>query len=131
MATITDVNLSISHDHRKKTAKPVVTCKVNFTTLEHCMMKNCKEARFFKLKCQLWGDDPFSDDYLYTYGTVYYFPDNSPSAHENRSFSVTLGEGVLDEDWLGRDEIYAKLILQNLFAGTTIYKKSNTVKHHF
>ena len=131
MASITDVKLTISHDHRKKTAAPKVTCKVNFNTLELCMMKNCTKGRFYKLKCQLWGDDPFSDDFLFTYSTVFYFPDGNPTATESRSFSVVLGEGVLDEDWLGKDEIYGKVILQNLFSGTVISKKSNVVSHSF
>lgn len=131
MATITNVKLSISHDHRKKTAEPVVKCKINFTALELCMMKNCSKGRFFKLKCQLWGDDPFSDDYLFTYSNVYYFPDGTPSLSESRTFKAVVGEGLLDEDWIGKDEIYAKLILQNLFSGTSITKKSNVVSHAF
>ena len=131
MASITDVKLSISHDHKKKLVEPIVKCKIRFSDLELCMMKNCSKGRFFKLKCQLWGDDPFSDDFLYTYSTVYYFPDGNPTSPESRTFKVVLGEGVLDEDWLGKDEIYGKLILQNLFSGTVISRKSNVVSHSF
>jgi hypothetical protein len=49
---------------------------------------------------------------------------------EERSFDVTLGEGVLDEDW-GQDEVYGKLALVNLFTLVKIEKKTNTVSHHF
>jgi len=140
MATITDEKLVITHDHEKKLARPVVTCKVNFTGLELCQMKACREYKMFKLKCQLWGeekDDSWwefrgQDDYLWTYANVYYFSDPTPTATESRSFDVTLGEGVLDEDsgrW--RDEVYGKLILTNLASMVTLKKKTNTVSHRF
>lgn len=131
MASITNRVLKITHDHKKRTANPIVTCTVNFSVLELCQMRNCPEARFFKLKCQLWGDDPFSDDFLYTYSDVYFFPDSAPSASENRMFDVTVGEGLLDEDWLGKDEIYGKLMLYNLSTGVVIRKNTNVVQHSF
>ena len=133
MATITDAALTISHDHTKKTARPVVKCKVRFTPLEQCLMKGCPGQRMFKLKCQLWGKDSFftgADDFLYTYGSVYYFPDASPTAAEDRTYDVTVGEGLLDEDW-GQDEIYGKLSLVNLFTNVQSQKKTNTVSHSF
>lgn len=133
MATITEAKITISHNHTKKTARPVVTCKVNFTGTELCLMKACPKQKMFKLKCQLWGEDSFltgADDFLYTYNTVYYFPDPTPTSPESRQFDVTVGEGLLDEDW-GQDEVYGKLILQNLFAWVKIQKKTNVVSHHF
>jgi len=133
MATITEAKLKITHDHRKKTAQPVVTCKVNFTAMELCLMKTCPEQKMFKLKCQLWGKDSGltgADDYLYTYSAVYYFPDPTPVLSEARTFDVTLGEGVLDEDW-GIDEVYGKLLLTNLFTAVRITKKTNVVSHRF
>ena len=134
MATITDRILVITHDHEKRLARPVVTCKVNFTGLELCQMKACREHKMFKLKCQLWGEDSFltgADDFLWTYANVYYFPDPTPTATESRSFDVTLGEGVLDEDSGGPDEVYGKLILTNLASMVRITKKTNTVSHRF
>jgi hypothetical protein len=96
-------------------------------------MKNCPEVKWFKLKCQLWGSDSGltgADDYLYTYSTVKYFPDTTPSLTESATFDVTLGEGVLDEDW-GTDEVYGKLKLGNLFTLVTLTKNTNTVSHSF
>ena len=133
MASIIDAKLTISHDHEKKLATPVVRCKVRFTALELCQMRQCPRERHFKLKCQLWGADSFfngADDFLWTYQNVFYFPDGSPTAQEERTFTVTLGEGVLDEDW-GEDDIYGKLILQNLLTGTSGSKKTNEVQHNF
>lgn len=133
MATITDAKLTATHDHRKKTVRAVVTCNVNFTSLELCQMKNCKEARLFKLKCQLWGADSGlfgPDNVLFTYSTVHFFPDPTPAATESRTFDVLLGEGVLDEDW-GQDEVYGLLKLVNLYTMVELRKKTNTVSHHF
>lgn len=132
MASIANAKLSISHDHEKKLANVRVTCDVRFTALELCQMKTC-EGRHFKLKCQLWGEDSGltgADDFLFALSQVFYFPDGSPSAVESRSFTVTLGEGVLDEDW-GQDEVYAKLILQNLSTLVQVKKNTNVVSHSF
>jgi hypothetical protein len=96
-------------------------------------MKHCSEAKLFKLKCQLWGADSGltgADDFLYTYSSVFYFPDPTPAGSENRTFDVVLGEGVLDEDW-GEDEVFAKFRLVNLSSLVEIRKNSNTVSHHF
>jgi hypothetical protein len=101
-------------------------------------MKNCEGTRFWKLKCELWADDPDwlpswlggQDDKLFTFEKVVFFPDASPAAVEHADFNVTVGEGLLDED-LGRDEIYASFKLSNLSSGQTITKRSNVVKHHF
>jgi len=133
MATISNATLSLTHDHTKRTVRAAVRCNVNFSALELCQMKTCSEAKLFKLKCQLWGADSGltgADDFLYTYGTVFYFPDVSPTATETRSFDILLGEGVLDEDW-GEDEVYGKLILTNLFTLIQVTKKTNTVHHSF
>ena len=133
MATITNARLSLRHDHTKKTVLAIVNCDVNFTDLELCQMKICEGARLFKLKCQLWGADgglTFGDDFLYTYSDVFFFPDTSPNAKENRTFEVLLSEGVLDED-SGQDEVYGLLRLYNLSTLNVIKKKTNEVSHSF
>jgi hypothetical protein len=133
MASITNAHLNLAHDHRKKTVQAVVTCTVNFTAHELCLMKTCKDTKQFKLKCELWGADSGltgADDHLYTYSNVFYFPDPSPNASENRTFDVVLGEGVLDEDW-GQDEVYGKLKLVNLLTLVSVQKKTNQVSHSF
>ncbi|MEO8482750.1 MAG: hypothetical protein ABI634_11105 [Acidobacteriota bacterium] len=133
MASITNATLAIQHDHSKKLANVTVKCDVNFTALELCQMKSCREGRHFKLKCQLWGADSGltgADDFLYTFGNAFYFPDTTPAATEQRTFTVTLGEGVLDEDW-GEDEVYGKLLLTNLTSSAQIAKKTNEVHHSF
>jgi hypothetical protein len=133
MATITDAKITIKHDHTRKTAHVTASCKVHFTPIELCLMKNCPEGKLAKLKCQLWGADSGltgADDFLYTFGNVFYFPDATPSSPESRTFEDTVGEGLLDEDW-GKDEVYAKFTLHNLFTGTTMTRNSNVVSHSF
>lgn len=133
MATITNRNLTLRHDHEKRIVTAIVTCNVNFTNLELCQMKNCSGIRLFKLKCQLWGSDSGltgADDFLYTYSNIYFFPDATPTATESRRFEVVLGEGVLDEDW-GQDEVYGLLRLVNLSTLIEVKKKTNTVSHSF
>ena len=132
MASITNAVLSIEHDHEKKLGRVKVTCTVKFTSLELCQMKTCK-GNWFKLRCQLWGADSGlfgGDDFLYTFDKVIFFPDSSPTAIENKSFEVVVGEGLLNED-LGTDEVYAKLLLSNLVSLTTITRKTNEVSHSF
>jgi hypothetical protein len=131
MATISNAKLTISHDHTKKTARPVVKAQIGFT---QCEMNQMKDGLKFKLKCQLWGADPGlfdgDDDFLFTYSPVKFYPDASPAVTEDALFDVTLGEGVLDEDW-GTDTIYAKLILTNQYTLVKVKKNTNQVSHSF
>jgi hypothetical protein len=103
---------------------------VTFTPYE---MNQMKSGLRFRLRAELWGDDSLvlgGDDKLYTYTPVKYFPDAAPTATETVTFDAILGEGVLDED-IGRDEIYARLTLTNLYTMVTVGAKSNTVAHQF
>jgi hypothetical protein len=130
MASISNATLAISHDHTKKTAHTVVKAKINFTQFE---MNQMKDGLRFKLKCQLWGADSGltgADDFLFTYSVVRHYPDATPAVTEDAVFDVTLGEGVLDEDW-GTDEIYGKLILTNEYTLVQVKKNTNQVSHNF
>jgi hypothetical protein len=141
MKTITNAELTIDHLHAEKIAKVKVSCTVNFTAIELCQMKMCPEGKLFKLKCQLWSSDRTflervfgGNERLFTIKKIFYFPDPTPTPSENRTFEVTLGEGVLDEDgWLGGyvDEIYGKLILLNLYTLNQVTRNTNIVKHRF
>ena len=131
MTRITVAKLAIKHDHSKMTAEVTVKAEVKFTPFEYCLMKNCPKTRLFKLKCQLWGEDYWMpDDRLYTLPAAHYYPAGSPALTETATFKATVGEGMLDED-VGKDEIYAKLILTNLFTLNKVTKKSNIVHHEF
>lgn len=142
MAKITNRKLSIKHDHEKKLAHVKVTCTVNFNSIELCQMKLCPKARLFRLKCELWSYDVTLPEImfgegnrsLYTFSNVFYFPDPTPTSSEDRTFEVTLGEGVLDEDgWEGGyvDEILGKLYLFNLYTTKMVVGNTNIVSHSF
>jgi hypothetical protein len=129
VAMLSKPTLGITHDHAKKLANVKVTGKITFTRFELAQMK---DGLRFKLKCSLWGADSGltgADDFLYTLSSKYY-PDASPNQVETYTFEVTLGEGVLDEDW-GTDEVYAKVRLINLYTLVAVTKNSNTVSHSF
>ena len=130
MASITNANLQITHNHAAKTGRVLVTCKVHFTQYE---INQMKEGLKFKLICQLWGEDSGltgADDFLYTIPAAKYFPDSTPSATENVAFEATVGEGLLNED-IGTDEVYAKLKLTNLYTLIGVNKNTNVVSHNF
>ena len=129
MASISNPRLDIKHDHAKKTARVLITANLNFTEYE---MAQIRQGLRFKLQTKLWGADSGfngSDDVLYTL-TPKYYPDSTPNATEKVSFDVTLGEGVLDEDW-GTDEVYARLTLVNLYTQVAVTRKTNQVSHDF
>lgn len=130
MATITNRNLTINHNHTAKSAKVMATCKVNFSAFEMAQMK---QGLQFKLICQLWGEDSGlngADDFLYTIPNAKFFPDGTPNASENVAFEATVGEGLLNED-LGTDEVYARMKLSNLYTLVTIAGNSNVVTHSY
>ncbi|HEX6428813.1 MAG TPA: hypothetical protein VF008_14055 [Niastella sp.] len=139
MAAITSAVLTISHDHAKKTATPVVKTTVQFNHIELKQMATFP-GRWFKLKCEIWSKDTLfndplriwdsTDDRLFTFSDVFYFPDGSQTAAESRTFQHVVGEGLLDEDGL-TDEIYVIVRLTNLISGVTVTKKSNVVSHSF
>jgi len=132
MATITKPSLDISLPTKEQTRKVTVTCNINFTQVELCQMKACP-GRWFKLKCQLWGDDILfngPNDHLYTFSEARYFPDATSTGVEKVQFTANVGEGLLDED-LGTDEVYAKLILTNLNTLVTVVKRSKVWSQSF
>lgn len=133
MASIRNAKLKLTPDTATKTVKAVVTCDVHFTPQDLCQMRNCAQIPFFKLRGELWGEDGTlfnPDDHLFTYTNVYYFPDATSAAMESRTFEVTVGTSLLDED-LGRDEIYGKLRLTNLYTRAEVQAKTNVVSGRF
>jgi hypothetical protein len=122
MATISaNPTLTIGFDESTKIAKPVVKYRVNFTSLERHLMENGLK---FMLKCELWGRDPpdgvDGDDLLYTFTPAKHFP----GADETGTFTIKLGEAVLDED-AGADQIYGRLTLKNEFTKTEVKRSTN------
>jgi hypothetical protein len=134
MASIRNARLSLTRDASRKTVRAVVTCDVVFTPQDLCQMKVCPQTPYFKLRSELWGEDGTiftgRDDHLYTYADIHYFPDTSPTATETRTFDVTVGTSLLNED-IGTDEIYGKLRLTNLYTRTEVAVKTNVISGNF
>jgi len=127
MARIDSPRLAIAVDSSAKTARCEVTCKVYFTAYE---MREMREGLNFRLDCSLWEEDVIThDDYLYSYGSKF-FPDASPTSPESATFSAVLGLSLLNQEW-GRDEIYARLALKNLYTRVTVTANTNVVKRNF
>jgi hypothetical protein len=127
MVIILNEKLIINHDHNKKLSQVAVSGEIRFTPQElYQMTTNGK--RLFKLKCELWGKDIVTNDKLFIFNPLKYFPAISPAISEKFTFSEILGEGVLDED-LGREEVYARFILTNLSSGNQIIDKTETVSY--
>lgn len=116
MASIENPQLMITPDEDTKTASVKVSCRVNFTDEEMQIIQEHPERKYFKLFCLLKGHDfgkmAFwdSDDWIYSYPTIV-FPDDTPEKQEIAVFETTLGYGLLNEDVVGVDEIYAKIML--------------------
>ena len=125
MVIIVDEILKINHHRDKKLANVTVTGEIRFSSQELYQM-NTTEKKLFKLKCELWGQDMIGKDKLYTFNPLKYYPSVSRNISEPFTFKEIISEGVLDED-LGKNMIYAKLILTNLSTGNQVIDKTNTV----
>ena len=124
---IVDEKLTIGHDQNGKFTNVIVTGEIRFGPQELYQMVN-HEEKLFKLKCELWGQDMVVKDKLYTFNPLKYYPTYAANATERFTFKEVLGHGVLDED-LGKDEIYAKLILTNLLTGNQVIDKTDIVRY--
>lgn len=134
MASITLAKLAVTVTSSKVT--PKVSYKLSFSQGERNLMQQF--PGLFKLRCEIWGSDSGlngGDDKVFVFPDLKVYPDGSISALEEGSFSATLNKGAqLDEDSSfvdDTDEVYAKLVLTNTFAGTSIKKNSNTVTGKF
>jgi hypothetical protein len=131
MASIQSVSLKITVSANKLT--PVVTYKINFSQGDLNLLKQF--PNLYSVRCELWGaDSGFNggDDKLFIYPITRNYPDGSISALETGTFEATLNKGAeLDEDWESKDEVYAKVILRNNFAGTKAAKNSAQVSGSF
>jgi hypothetical protein len=80
----------------------------------------------YRIRLDLWGDDQWDDDHqygpeyiTYRYGPTYY------------DVLFCVDGDTLDEDW-GEDEIYAKLLFQDLSTGRNVESAtSNVVDGHY
>jgi hypothetical protein len=80
----------------------------------------------YRVRLDLWGDDQWDDDHQY--GPVYTTYRFAPTYYD---VLFCVDGSTLDEDW-GEDEIYAKLLFQDLTTGRNVEAAtSNVVDGHF
>lgn len=134
MAAIVSAKLSVKVT--SSTVTPTVTYKLAFSQGERNLMQSF--PGLFRLRCEIWGSDSGAnggDDREYTFPVTRYFPDGSISPTEEGSFTAVLTKGAeLNEDnsfFDDKDEVYAKLVLTNTFAGSSLRKNSNQVSGLF
>jgi hypothetical protein len=140
MASIQSATLSItlggpnSSDRKRTNARLVATCKVVFDHIEDCMMKSCPDGTWFVLEARCFGEDnprDHSRDSELFFIQKREFPGADPSSvtftldtladafNEDRGLSLpeTL---TIPPPALGRDEIYVRLTLFNMFSNTVV-----------
>jgi hypothetical protein len=130
MAIIENSQLTITTAESAGNYKVTVECDIIYSELEFSQMKSSEKTPLFSLKCSVWGADPIADSNLLTYTDVKYYPAGSPTSNVHAVFETSVSRSTLDED-LGTDEVYAKLILDNLYVHGPVEKRTNTVKRNF
>ena len=131
MPYLSNCTLTTKRDSAKKLIAVTAKATVNFSTLERSFMSLFPAERYYRLKCKLYGEDGWldQDNVLYVFTDAFYFPDGTvPDGTERRTFEVTLGEGVLDED-LGRDEVYARFSIYSYLASRTVSRMDTETVH--
>jgi hypothetical protein len=120
MAYLENVRLAIYPDLATQTAKVTARCEVCFSEGEIAIMRRRPEYIYFQIDCRLLGKDfnriDFldSDDWIYTYPTKF-FPAENINQVEPVCLEATLSLGLLNEDVIGTDEIYARLMLKGRY----------------
>jgi hypothetical protein len=87
-----------------------------------------EQTFYYKLRCNIRGEDPIFDDALFTMPNIYEFSNhNYPTS---AYWQHDVDRSYLNEDW-GTDEVYAKIILMNLTQHFTNVRKTNVIKREF
>ena len=130
MASLSNATLTLNRDAAKKTVRAVARCRITYTQFE---LNQMQQGLQFRMRAKLMGADSGlfgGDDDLFTYTPAKFYPDATPTSVETATFEVTLGDEVLDED-LGRDEIFARFELTNLFTLNVVRRNSPEVSGSF
>ena len=107
MASVSNVNFSVTKQTGSSLWKVTVKYNANFTNFEKT------SGMQFKERVRLWEDDPFDDDLLKTVWGGLFDPATNTVA---RTITFTIGEGKLDTEW-GEEELYARVNIWNSSLG--------------
>jgi len=120
------------------TANVKVNGEIEFSPADRYLMDSAfpKRVFWYNLVATLWGKDSqegSTDTNRHWLGAKLYPEAATTLQNTPYSFDVQVPISVLNEDPEpgAKDELYAKVFLANLFAGTNKEAKSDTVEHTF
>lgn len=130
MVGLYEPRLTMERDKAKGVVHVRVKCDIDQSPLALAMMATFPDERLVKLRCKLYGADPWpdQDNVLYTFTTLIYLPNGDLQRTITVEWSDTVGEGVLDEDVVGKDEIFPRVILHNYLSGSTFHRDGDSKK---
>lgn len=119
MATITEAQLSINATQSNQ----IVTVRITGQ-----MLMNINDVGSFSLQCAVFGDDLVFDDFLFQYQPE--GVSGGGPAFLPFEFLSTEQRSILNEDVIGKDEIYANLTLRknNEIGPIVSNRKTNVVQ---
>lgn len=134
MGTVSNARLFIRQDRPTRTAAVRVTCNVQFSPDEVSIMRRQPKRMYFSMYCRLYGRDVLAtlDDELYSFESKI-LPQGPPAPREEVAFEATLAYDKLNEDFVGADEIFARLVLRGWvdFKGSVQEVETEPVKMAF
>src|SRR5262245_13848917 len=116
MATLQSAQLTITINQTLKTAKVLIKGDILFTP---------NDVGSFDLECSVFGDDPIADDFLFRYQSRGLGAQGFTIV-EPFEFSSTESLSILNEDIIGKDEIYAEIVLKKKDALGPVVSKLKT-----
>jgi hypothetical protein len=105
MATLSNPHLKITLVSGTHNVHVEASVEVTFTAFELALMQQFDVKG--RLRCVIRGDDPIFNDNLFSF-SVMTVKTNGPQI-----FSSTVPRSVLNEDLLGRDEVFARFTLSS------------------
>lgn len=105
MATLSNPRLKITLVSGTHNVNVEASVEVTFTAFELAIMQQFNARA--RLRCVIRGDDPIFNDNLFSFSVV------SVTHNGPQIFSSTVRRSVLNEDLLGKDEVFAKFTLSS------------------
>lgn len=138
MASIMNARLDMAPNRTTQTVDVAVTCEVHFTEKEVAQMGRKPGLMHFSLYCWLYGHDAAHpklkglQDELYAFPSRV-LPSDGPAPVEKVAFEATLSQSLLNEDVVGKDEIYGRLVLRGWigFKGLQESAETDVVSYAF
>ncbi len=108
MPTLSNPTLQINLVSGTSQVKITAGVKVAFDSVEENFIKLL--GLKFKLRCRLWGED---GGFNGGPDPIVWLPSKIVTADGTQTFTKTMDRSLLDEDWEGNDEIYARFTCQS------------------